>query len=237
MGPNELSGVAGIAILQELVALKNILTDLFRGEVVDNVALSGLDRVIAVAESEGKVYLRQCAMKFKKSGTRIPLVELQVRRKGSVEGRGRGGEGSLRGERWSDLSRVELRYPVPFPLLNPFQEMGPSCTLTIRRHKAAAKELEKEACKKVRALSHLFPLSLDCSPSSLTRCLSRARPQVKVKKIKNTKVDVLGETYGRVYLPKQEVDEMALRKMKGLKRERREAAEEKQEAKREVSLL
>lgn len=152
----------GFEIQPELVALKNILTDLFRGEVVDNVALSGLDRVIAVAESEGKVYLRQCAMKFKKSGTRIPLVELQ--------------------------------------------EMGPSCTLTIRRHKAAAKELEKEACKKV-----------------------------KVKKIKNTKVDVLGETYGRVYLPKQEVDEMALRKMKGLKRERREAAEEKQEAKREAA--
>jgi hypothetical protein len=125
------------------------------------VSTQGLDRVIAVAESEGKVYVRQCAMKFKKSGTRIPRVELQ--------------------------------------------EMGPSCTLTVRRHKAAAKELEKEACKKV-----------------------------KVKKIKNTKVDVLGETYGRVYMPKQEVDEMALRKMKGLKRERREAAEEKAADKKQV---
>lgn len=79
--------------------------------------------------------------------------------------------------------------------------MGPSATLTVRRHKPPVRELEKEAL--------------------------RSAP---VAKKKNTRVDALGETYGRVYLPKQEVDEMALRKMKGLKRERREAAAAKLES-------
>lgn len=31
----------------------------------------GLDRVVVVAENSGKVYLRQCVMKFKKSGTKV----------------------------------------------------------------------------------------------------------------------------------------------------------------------
>ena len=73
------------------------------------------------------------------------------------------------------------------------EEMGPSAKLTIRRHRAADPSVAKEAL--------------------------RSAPTPKTK---NTRTDALGETYGRVYLPKQEVEEMALRKMKGLKRERKE---------------
>eukprot|EP00240_Pyramimonas_obovata_P005543 CAMPEP_0118928998 /NCGR_PEP_ID=MMETSP1169-20130426/6130_1 /TAXON_ID=36882 /ORGANISM="Pyramimonas obovata, Strain CCMP722" /LENGTH=323 /DNA_ID=CAMNT_0006871111 /DNA_START=19 /DNA_END=990 /DNA_ORIENTATION=+ len=142
----------------EFKALKSLLTDLLRGQTVDKIALMGLDRVVLVAEANDKVYFRQCVMKFKKSGTRVPRVELA--------------------------------------------EMGPSLDITLRRHRPPAAELEKEAM--------------------------RAPPAGK--KVKNTSVDALGETYGRVYLPGQEVDEMALRKMKGLKRERRESAAAKAEA-------
>lgn len=141
----------------EYIALKSILTDMLRGEVVENVALKGLDRVICVAECEGKVYVRQCAIRFKKSGTKVPRVELE--------------------------------------------EMGPSAKLTVRRHRPADPSLAKEA--------------LRMAPSA---------------KKKNIKTDVFGEKYGRVYMPRQEVEEMALRKPKGVKRERREKAEEKAEA-------
>lgn len=135
------------------IMLKSILTDMLRGTTVVNVALKGLDRAICVAEYGGAVYLRQCAIKFKKSGTTVPRVELE--------------------------------------------EMGPSAKLTIRRHRAADPSVAKEAL--------------------------RSAPTPKTK---NTRTDALGETYGRVYLPKQEVEEMALRKMKGLKRERKEQAVE-----------
>lgn len=42
---------------------------------------------------------------------------------------------------------------------------------------------------------------------------------------KNVSTDVLDGKIGRMYMPKQDVDTMALKKMKGLKRERREKAE------------
>ncbi len=41
---------------------------------------------------------------------------------------------------------------------------------------------------------------------------------------KNVQEDVLDGKVGRIYMPQQSVDGIALRKMKGLKRERREAA-------------
>ena len=41
---------------------------------------------------------------------------------------------------------------------------------------------------------------------------------------KNVGSDLLEGKVGRIYMPKQEVDKMALSKMKGLKRERRQAA-------------
>lgn len=47
---------------------------------------------------------------------------------------------------------------------------------------------------------------------------------------KNVGSDTLDGKVGRIYMPKQKVDKVALAKMKGLKRERRTAAEERKKA-------
>lgn len=145
----------GFEKIPELKLVKNIFLDMFRGAVTDELSLKGIDRMIVIAEAEGKVYFRQYIIKFKKSGTRVPRVELE--------------------------------------------EMGPSITFGTRRHRVPDHGLAKEAC----------------------------RPPPRAKKEKNIKRDELGETYGHVHIPKQEVDTIATVKMKGLKRERREKAEEK----------
>lgn len=76
-----------------LAAAKSILTDLFRGRVVSKINLAGVDRVIAVAaaSSEGggvgggdgskrpaaeQLCVRQFAIALKKSGGRVPRVQL-----------------------------------------------------------------------------------------------------------------------------------------------------------------
>jgi ribosome production factor 2 len=55
---------------------KNILLDVFRGRPASRINLKGVDRVIVLTALEDKVMFRQCAIKFKKSGTRMPKVEL-----------------------------------------------------------------------------------------------------------------------------------------------------------------
>ncbi|XP_024543972.1 ribosome production factor 2 homolog [Selaginella moellendorffii] len=77
-------------------------------------------------------------------------------------------------------------------------DVGPSLDMVFRRNQTPGEELRKEAM----------------------RTVSKA-PQ---KKIKNVSSDMMDGKVGRIYMPKQEVGEIALKKMKGLKRERREAA-------------
>lgn len=60
---------------------KNVLCDIFRGRVVDRINLKGIDRAIvctAMANPGGEpvVMFRQYVIKYKKSGTRLPRVEL-----------------------------------------------------------------------------------------------------------------------------------------------------------------
>ena len=55
---------------------KNILMDIFRGRPATRVNLKGVDRVIICTALQNKVLFRQCAIKYKKSGTRMPKVEL-----------------------------------------------------------------------------------------------------------------------------------------------------------------
>lgn len=64
---------------EELVRLKSILLDFFRGEVADMVSLKGLEHVITVTASgaEDLVYFRVYTVALKKSGTRQPRVELE----------------------------------------------------------------------------------------------------------------------------------------------------------------
>jgi ribosome production factor 2 len=76
-------------------------------------------------------------------------------------------------------------------------EAGPSLDLVIRRNKQPPNGLEKEALK---------------------------QPKLEQKKQKNVGGDILDGKVGRIYMPKQDMDEIALGKMKGVKRERREKA-------------
>eukprot|EP00897_Mesotaenium_endlicherianum_P010515 jgi/Mesen1/9492/ME000063S08949 len=45
-------------------------------QVVENINLAGIDRVFVVVAAAGKVYLRHCAIRLKKSGTKVPKIEL-----------------------------------------------------------------------------------------------------------------------------------------------------------------
>lgn len=159
----------------QLKQVKSLLLDFFRGRQIESINLKGIDRVIFVThapldeaeDASGQtpsrppvVYFRQYSIKYKRSGTRIPRVQLT--------------------------------------------EMGPKMDLEVRRHRAAPVDLEKEVCK---------------------------QPKTTGKKQKNVSGDMLAGKVGRIYMPKQDVDGIALRKMKGLKRERREAASNKESKK------
>lgn len=150
----------------ELKQMKSLLTDLFRGQVIETLNLAGLDRVYICVTAGGKVWIRHCAVRLKKSGTKVPRIELV--------------------------------------------QVGPNLDLVVRRNRVPGPELTKEAMK---------------SPKSLLK-----------KKVKNVSTDSLAGKVGRIYMPKQEVGEMALAKMKGLKRERREKKAQKSEASAQKAL-
>lgn len=63
--------------VDELKHLKEVLLELLRGQVVDNLNLAGLGRVyVCTAISSNRVFLTHCAMRLKKSGTIVPRIEL-----------------------------------------------------------------------------------------------------------------------------------------------------------------
>ncbi|XP_022082127.1 ribosome production factor 2 homolog [Acanthaster planci] len=61
----------------EYKRLKNLLIDFFRGPVVPNIRLAGLEHVISVTAISGKVLLRSYRVLLKKSGSKTPRVELE----------------------------------------------------------------------------------------------------------------------------------------------------------------
>mmetsp|Transcript_15904 Transcript_15904/g.27410 ORF Transcript_15904/g.27410 Transcript_15904/m.27410 type:complete len:343 (+) Transcript_15904:180-1208(+) len=137
-----------------LKVARSTLLDMFRGEQVESVNLAGVDRVMTVsAISDTQILLRQYVIKLKRSGTRVPRVELQ--------------------------------------------EMGPRLDMTVRRHRPPPVETEKEALK---------------------------QPLLGKKKEKNVSSDMMDGKVGRIYMPKQKVDTIALSRPKGTKREGRDKA-------------
>ncbi|KMS99913.1 hypothetical protein BVRB_1g017600 [Beta vulgaris subsp. vulgaris] len=67
----------GFENVDELKHLKEVLLDLLRGEVVENLNIAGVDRIyVCTAVSSNKVYLTHCALRLKKSGTVVPRMEL-----------------------------------------------------------------------------------------------------------------------------------------------------------------
>lgn len=61
----------------EYKRLKNLFIDFFRGPVVDQVRLAGMEHVIMITAQDGKIYLRNYKILLKKSGSRTPRVELE----------------------------------------------------------------------------------------------------------------------------------------------------------------
>ncbi|XP_038076077.1 ribosome production factor 2 homolog isoform X2 [Patiria miniata] len=61
----------------EYKRLKNLMIDFFRGPVVPNIRLAGLEHVISITAINGKVLFRSYRVSMKKSGSKTPRVELQ----------------------------------------------------------------------------------------------------------------------------------------------------------------
>jgi len=61
----------------EFQRLKSLLLDFFRGPEVTNVRLAGIEHVLQFTAVENKVLFRSYKISLKKSGTRIPRVELE----------------------------------------------------------------------------------------------------------------------------------------------------------------
>jgi len=62
---------------EEFQKIANILLDMFRGAVVDSINLVGLEHVIICSSASDKVLFRVYRTKLKKSGSKIPRVELE----------------------------------------------------------------------------------------------------------------------------------------------------------------
>ncbi|BET01078.1 Hypothetical protein production factor 2 homolog (S. cerevisiae) [Nesidiocoris tenuis] len=89
------------------------------------------------------------------------------------------------------------------------EEIGPSMDLSVRRTKLASDDLFNSACKKPKEL--------------------------KVKTVKNIKRDVFGSKLGRVHIRQQDIKKLQTRKMKGLKKTRKERASHKKPTKSQPS--
>nr|PNR26832.1 hypothetical protein PHYPA_030313 [Physcomitrium patens] len=144
---------------------RELIVDFMRGEVVETINLQGLDRVFLCVAVRDKVVFKHCAISFKKSGTKVPRVELI--------------------------------------------EFGPCMDMVLRRNREPSADLWKDSM--------------------------RLAPKTTKKKIKNVSTDSLAGKVGRMYVPAQEVGDMALTKMKGLKRERRATAVDKAASKQDKS--
>lgn len=57
--------------------MKAIFTDFWRGAKVSNIRLQGIEHIIQVTASEGKIYFRSYKVLLKKSGLKTPRVELE----------------------------------------------------------------------------------------------------------------------------------------------------------------
>ncbi|KAK3096760.1 hypothetical protein FSP39_003001 [Pinctada imbricata] len=61
----------------EYQRLKNLLIDFFRGPVVEQVRLSGLEHTVMITAADGKIFIRNYKILMKKSGCKTPRIELE----------------------------------------------------------------------------------------------------------------------------------------------------------------
>jgi len=62
---------------EEYKKFSNIIVDFFRGNVEDAINLAGLEHVIVCSSAGGKIYFRVYRVYLKKTGTKLPRVELR----------------------------------------------------------------------------------------------------------------------------------------------------------------
>uniref|UniRef100_A0A8B9PI48 Ribosome production factor 2 homolog n=1 Tax=Apteryx owenii TaxID=8824 RepID=A0A8B9PI48_APTOW len=62
---------------EEYRRLKSLLIDFFRGPNVPNIRLAGLEYVLHFTAVDGKIYMRSYKVLLKKSGCKIPRIELE----------------------------------------------------------------------------------------------------------------------------------------------------------------
>uniref|UniRef100_A0A8B9NRP0 Ribosome production factor 2 homolog n=1 Tax=Accipiter nisus TaxID=211598 RepID=A0A8B9NRP0_9AVES len=62
---------------EEYRRLKSLLIDFFRGPSVPNIRLAGLECVLHFTAVDGKIYMRSYKVLLKKSGCKIPRIELE----------------------------------------------------------------------------------------------------------------------------------------------------------------
>uniref|UniRef100_A0A8V0YLN6 Ribosome production factor 2 homolog n=1 Tax=Gallus gallus TaxID=9031 RepID=A0A8V0YLN6_CHICK len=62
---------------EEYRRLKSLLIDFFRGPTVPNIRLAGLEHVLHFTAVDGKIYMRSYKVLLKKSGCKIPRIELE----------------------------------------------------------------------------------------------------------------------------------------------------------------
>ncbi|XP_066171342.1 ribosome production factor 2 homolog isoform X2 [Sylvia atricapilla] len=62
---------------EEYKRLKSLLIDFFRGPTVPSIRLAGLEYVLHFTAVDGKIYMRSYKVLLKKSGCKIPRIELE----------------------------------------------------------------------------------------------------------------------------------------------------------------
>ena len=58
--------------------VQNLLLDMFRGVKLDMLSLQGIDHAFVATVEDGKIYLRVYSVSFRKSGTKVPTVHLEL---------------------------------------------------------------------------------------------------------------------------------------------------------------
>eukprot|EP00798_Chlamydomonas_sp_ICE-L_P007835 gene7835-1035_t len=113
------------------------------------------------------------------------------------------------------------------------EEMGPRLDFVVRRSREAPADMAKEAMRQPQLHGkkafkeegpglHLGVRCIRCAPAEMVKEAMR-QPQLHGKKVKNVNADMVAGKVGRIYMPPQKVDSMALTKMKGLKKEHKQA--------------
>lgn len=146
-------------VANEYTLAKSLLLDFFRGEPSDKIDVEGLQYIVSVtaadddaaaADAKPAIHLRVYLIRTRRSGQKLPRVEVD--------------------------------------------EIGPRMDLRVGRVREADESMLKEAMRKARGIEE--------------------------KTKKNVSTDIMGDKIGRIHLGHQDLSQLQLRKMKGLKRSR-----------------